>query len=66
LTILTTRHVIWAAAFSVLAAWASVGAGSAPQPAAQATATSEDCGCKSGIRAKQLRELKEGARAHVE
>ncbi len=71
LHILTTRHALWAAGFSVLAAWASVGAGSAPQPAALqpatlATATADDCGCKGGIRAKRLRALKEGARADGE
>ena len=60
LHILTTRHALWAAAFTVLAAWASVGAGSAPQPPALTTATAEDCGCKGGIRAKRLRALKEG------
>ena len=61
LNILTARHALWAAAFSVLAAWASVGAGSAPQTAAPTTATAEDCGCKGGIRAKRLRALKEGS-----
>ncbi len=54
---LTTRHALWAAAFTVLAAWASVGAGSAPQPAAPTIATAGDCGCKAGVRAQQLRAL---------
>ena len=57
----TTRHAIWAAGFAVLAAWASVGAGSAPQPAAMTSATAENCDCKAGIRAERLRRLKESA-----
>ena len=59
--ILAIRHAIWAAAFVVLAAWASLGAGSAPQPAAPTSATAENCDCKAGIRARRLRALKDGS-----
>ena len=59
LHILATRQAIWVAACTLLAAWTSVGAGSAPQPAAPTTAAAEDCGCKAGMRAKRLRALKE-------
>ena len=60
LHIVATRQAIWVAACTLLAPWASVGAGSAPQPA-PTSATAEDCNCKAGIRAKRLRALKEGS-----